>query len=68
MAEKVVAVDFDAITGETVIRDLTADEIATRDLDSLASNQAQEQKLANRESALAKLAALGLTEAEIAAL
>ena len=68
MPEKAVAVDFDAITGETVIRDLTEDEIATRDADSLASTQAQEQKLANRESALTKLAALGLTEAEIAAL
>jgi DNA-binding NarL/FixJ family response regulator len=62
---------FDGRTKEETIRELTDDEIL--ELDGMnAAFQAQENaklaKIAARESALAKLAALGLTEAEIAAL
>jgi hypothetical protein len=61
----------DVATGETIERDMTSDELA-----ELALIQAQEQewqaeqvtKAAARESALAKLADLGLTAEEIAAL
>jgi hypothetical protein len=52
-------------------RPATADELAQMEADKVASEvveaKIQAQKVA-RESALAKLAALGLTEAEIAAL
>jgi hypothetical protein len=68
MAEKLIAIEFDASTGESVTRELTADEITERQTAYLEFTQAQEAKEAARESALAKLAALGLTEAEIAAL
>lgn len=54
---------------------LTAEEIAQREADAAATaiaqaerEAAQAEKLANQESAKSKLAALGLTEAEIAAL
>jgi len=56
--------EVDAITGLETVRNLTAKEIA--DIES-AQSEAQ-VKIASRESALAKLAALGLTEEEIAAL
>ncbi|HSG53121.1 MAG TPA: hypothetical protein VLA40_13525, partial [Rheinheimera sp.] len=58
-------------TGETIIRPLTAEEIAQRELDAAeaaALKAAAEAKAAARQSALAKLAELGLTEEEIAAL
>jgi len=55
--------------------DLTAEEIAQRQLDeqqALADKQAREQKiaqeLANKQSALNKLKALGLSDAEIKAI
>jgi hypothetical protein len=62
---------FDGETGEQIVRDLNADEIADQ-----AASQAEfearqaerEAKAAARESALAKLAELGLTAEEIAAL
>lgn len=60
--------------GEQLI-DLTAEEIAQRQLDeqqAIAEQSAREQKiaqeLANKQSALNKLSALGLTEAEIKAI
>jgi hypothetical protein len=68
MADKLIAVEFDASTGESVTRELTADEIAERKAAHTEFLEAQEAKEASRQSALAKLAALGLTEAEIAAL
>jgi DNA-binding NarL/FixJ family response regulator len=71
MSETLKAVIFDAATGELTERPLTTDEIAQRELD-IAQAEAQqaeaEAKATARESALAKLAALGLTEAEVAAL
>jgi hypothetical protein len=65
------AITVDAVTGEVTERDLTAEEIA----DHLAikaeadARQAEaDAKAAARENALAKLAKLGLTAEEIAAL
>jgi hypothetical protein len=71
MSEKPTAFIFDALTGQTETRELTSQEI--QDLketaaQSLVIKQEIEAKAAARESALAKLSALGLTEAEIAAL
>ena len=56
--------EVDANTGEQVIRNLTLEEISKIELGAAEA----ESKIAVRASALAKLAALGLTEAEIAAL
>lgn len=58
------------LDGDTV-RPLTDAELAQRDADAAerdALNAAQAERDAARTSALAKLAALGLTDAEIAAL
>jgi hypothetical protein len=71
MSETLQALIFDAATGEMTERDLTVDEIA--ELEAIKAqeqaNQAElEAKAAARESALAKLAELGLTAEEIAAL
>jgi hypothetical protein len=62
---------IDALTHEVIERDLTDDELAERELmhiEATARKEEQEAKASARISALAKLAALGLTEAEIAAL
>jgi DNA-binding NarL/FixJ family response regulator len=71
MANKPTGIIIDALTGEIVEQELDAnqlDEIAKLGL-AYEEQKAEEQaKAAARESALAKLAALGLTEAEIAAL
>lgn len=71
MTTKETALVFDGITGESIIVDLTPQEIEERKQlaqEALASQQEILSKVASRESALAKLAALGLTEEEIAAL
>jgi hypothetical protein len=71
MSEALTAVIFDAATGERIERALTADEIADREASHAASQARQvetEARIAARESALAKLAALGLTADEVAAL
>ena len=65
---KLTQLTVNAITGEEVISELSPKQVAERQAESLAFEQAQAAKVAARESALAKLAALGLTEAEIAAL
>ena len=71
MSETLKAVIFDAATGQQIERPLTADELAQRELE-IAEYEAQkaeaEAKATARESALAKLAALGLTADEVAAL
>ena len=69
MSDETFVIDIiDNASGETVSREMTEDEIA----DFLARRNAyqaeQEAKAAARESALAKLADLGLTAEEIAAL
>jgi hypothetical protein len=71
MADKLTALEVNAETGKSIERELTAEEISERN--AMASQEAQwqietEAKQAARTSALAKLAALGLTESEIAAL
>jgi len=70
-AEEFKAVIFDALTGETIERKFTAEEIADRkamEAASLVRKAEQEAKEIARASALAKLADLGLTAEEIAAL
>jgi DNA-binding NarL/FixJ family response regulator len=71
MSETLNAVIIDALTGITVEREFSPDEIEQHELDvanALAQQAEQEAKAAARESALAKLADLGLTAEEIAAL
>ena len=71
MTETFKAVILDAATGEVIERPLTADEIAEREVmqaDFEAQQAEAEAKATARESALAKLKALGLTQAEISAL
>jgi len=62
---------IDCSTGETTEVELTGEEIAAQEANQVLALQAQEEldaKAAARESALAKLAALGLTPEEVAAL
>jgi hypothetical protein len=69
----VIILEVDGLTGESIERTLTVEELAQRQLD-IAANEAevnavlaaQEAKSAARASAIAKLSALGLTEEEIA--
>jgi hypothetical protein len=60
---------------DNILVDLTSQEIAQREQDAiqdekdkLAYEQKIAQELANKQSALTKLSALGLTEAEIKAI
>jgi hypothetical protein len=66
---------FNCSTGESQYIDLTAEEVSALESAAIADQQAREAKAAAdaaaaviRDSGRAKLAALGLTEAEIAAL
>jgi len=71
MTDKLTLLEVDASTGLETIRELNASEVSAyqaRQAEFLESQKEQQAKIAARESALAKLAALGLTEAEIAAL
>ena len=71
MAEKLTLLEVDVLAGTETIRELTNQELADLEIAKAELEQklqAQAAKVAARESALAKLAALGLTEAEIAAL
>lgn len=71
MADKLTALEYNGETGQTIERELTAEEIADLQ-ESAAQGEALEAerqaKIAARESGLAKLADLGLTAEEIAAL
>jgi DNA-binding NarL/FixJ family response regulator len=67
MTEKIVTI-FDASSGELVERQMTEDEVIFIQQVQAEDLARKESKLAARESALAKLAALGLTEEEIGAL
>jgi hypothetical protein len=67
--------EVNVTTGEIIQREATAEELAQEALDQAAAAAAQAErdaaeaeKIASKESARAKLAALGLTEDEIAAL
>jgi hypothetical protein len=66
--EKLIEVIVDVATGEVVELELSPERVAKLEAQQALSIQAQEVKETARASALAKLAALGLTEAEIAAL
>jgi hypothetical protein len=71
MSEILTALEYNGETGETTERTLSAEEIA--DLQAAAAESAaleaeRQARIAARESALAKLADLGLTAEEIAAL
>jgi hypothetical protein len=71
MSEILTAVIVDAATGEVTERPLTADEIADLEVmqaEAEARQAETDAKVAARTSALAKLAALGLTADEVAAL
>ena len=71
MTEKSTTIIFDGLTQETIERELTPvekREILERQAEIELLKQADQAKDNARESALAKLKALGLTEAEIAAL
>lgn len=69
------AIEVNCSTGEVVERPLTAEELAQREVDAAAGIAAEAERIAAleatqaaKESANAKLAALGLTAEEIAAL
>ena len=71
MNETLTALEYNGETGETVERILSAEEVA--DLQASAAEMAtleaeRQAKVDARQSALAKLAALGLTEEEVGAL
>jgi hypothetical protein len=69
--EEFIAVFVDAETGEVTERPFTDEEIAQRDAMAAEIDERQAEldaKAAARESALLKLADLGLTSEEIAAL
>jgi hypothetical protein len=71
MSGTLTAVIFDAATGETTERPLTAEEIAEREVmqaEAQARQAEQDAKAAARVSALAKLKELGLSQEEIEAL
>jgi DNA-binding NarL/FixJ family response regulator len=69
--EILIGLIFDVLTGKTTEKELTAEKIAERkelELEAKKQQVEQEKKATARESALAKLAELGLTAEEIAAL
>jgi hypothetical protein len=68
MSENLTLIEIDASTGVQVIRELTKEELDERAELASKENAAIQAKESARTSALAKLAALGLTEEEIAAL
>ena len=69
--EELKALIVDAATGESYERPLTAEELADREVmqaEAEARQAEQDAKADARVSALAKLSALGLTDAEVGAL
>lgn len=75
MTDTLIAIEINCETGETIERPLTAEEIAERETNAAAfavelaeREEAEAAAQAAKESAQAKLAALGLTADEIAAL
>jgi len=71
MSETLTTVILDATTGEITERPFTAEEIVEYEANQakeIARQSEAEAKATARESALAKLAALGLTADEVAAL
>ena len=75
MSDTLTKIVVDCSTGEVTELPLTPEEIAQREADAIAGAAAEAERLAAlgatqaaKESANAKLAALGLTAEEIAAL
>jgi len=75
MTETLMKVIVDCSTGESITVPLTQEELDQREVDRLAYEASEAQRLAEQEakekaeaSAIAKLTKLGLTAAEIAAL
>jgi DNA-binding NarL/FixJ family response regulator len=71
MSEQLKIMVVNVATGEVIERPITADELAQRESDIAVFDlwkSEQNAKQTARESALAKLAALGLTADEVAAL
>jgi hypothetical protein len=71
MTEKLTLIEFDVASKTETVRELSSEELQERQRISdqfTAQELEQEAKAEARTSALAKLAALGLTEEEIAAL
>lgn len=71
MPESLKATIINASTGQVSERELTAQEVSEHNAylaENKRLNDLAESKIVARESALGKLAALGLTEAEIQAL
>jgi len=75
MTDAPIAVEVNCETGEVTERPLTAEEIAANEAaaaqaeaDAKAKADADAAKAAAKEAALAKLAALGLTADEVAAI
>jgi hypothetical protein len=71
MSKDLVIIEYNAETGEITSRPPTVEELSEREViqaEAETLQVEQEAKIAARESALQKLAALGLTEEEIAAL
>jgi hypothetical protein len=75
MSEILTKVIVDCSTGESVQVPLTEDELEQREIDRLAYEAQEAERLAEQEakdkaeaSAIAKLTKLGLTPAEISAL
>jgi predicted DNA-binding transcriptional regulator YafY len=68
MSEQLKAIFVNASTGEVIERDFTPEEVEAHEKTIAESLARQKAHQAVRTSALAKLAALGLTEEEIAAL
>ena len=68
MKQELKATILDVATGEVIEREFTSEETIEYEAQQAANLAREEQSQALRNSALAKLAALGLTEEEIAAL
>ena len=68
MADKLLIQEIDALTNESTVRPFTEEEVATYEATNAEADAIKAEKEAARTSALAKLAALGLTEEEVAAL
>lgn len=75
MADKPTKVILDCATGKATVVELSAEEIAEKEeqaalalAEEQARTEAKEQAEANKQSAISKLTALGLTETEALAL
>jgi hypothetical protein len=68
MSEQLITVILDASTGEVIEREFTEEEVKEFEANQAAKLAEETARESVRNSALAKLAALGLTEEEIAAL